>query len=143
MKERLDLVSYTLDRIGYLVDTALDAIYNAVDDVSTPKNACEARFLMKLTAALKPFSIVVLIAVIFWDTADFTFSQIFETVVLIAFITVVMVFLMLFQMLLTVEEIAFRTLADKAADSVPYRRNHCLNCIQHSRNVGADTVPNT
>ena len=38
--------------------------------MSSPhENASDARFLIKLTAALKPFSIVVLIAVIFCDTA--------------------------------------------------------------------------
>ena len=68
------------------------------------------RFLMKLTAALKPLTIVSLIAVIFCVTTFFTLSQIFDTVVLIAFITVLTVFFMPFQMLETVEEIVFRTL---------------------------------
>ena len=82
--------------------------------ISAPhEKASDARFLMKLTAALNPLTIVVLIAVIFWDTADFTFSQIFETVVLMAFITLDTVFLMLFQIFATVAKIVFRILLTK------------------------------
>ena len=78
--------------------------------ISAPHwNACEPRFLIKFTAALKPLTIVSLMAVIFSVTAVFTLFQILETVFFIAFMTVLTVFLMPFQMLDTVEEIALST----------------------------------
>ena len=64
---------------------------------------------MKFTAALKPLTIVSLIAVIFCVTAFFTLSQIFDTVVLITFRVLVTVFFMPFQIEETTEEMVFST----------------------------------
>jgi len=36
VQEGLDLIRYALDRIGNLIDTALDAIHNSVDDIRAP-----------------------------------------------------------------------------------------------------------
>ena len=77
--------------------------------ISAPHcTACEPRFLIKFTAALKPFSIVVFIAVILLDIAVFMLSQIEVTTVLMVFSTVKIVLLMLFQIFATVAKIVFR-----------------------------------
>lgn len=82
--------------------------------ISAPHcTTCDARFLMKFTAALKPFSMVVFIPVLLLDIAVFMLSQIEVTTVFMVFSAVKIVFLMLFQIFATVAKIVFRMMLMK------------------------------